>query len=164
MVSDRLHPEVISRGGRRLVGAHYTIMKTAWENVEIPADCKDDQLVTTFKKRDERDYDNYRIISQLSSIYPILPNRLMTLKEDSLPEAQCRFRGTTEKMLQQIQEKFIEQNMPFYMIFVHFTKVFDSLNKESLWNIQQKLGYLDQFGWLVSALHTGMKASVNLRG
>ena len=48
--TDRLHPEVIESGGRRLVEIFNTIIKAAWENIEIPADWKDVQLVTIFKK------------------------------------------------------------------------------------------------------------------
>ena len=54
-------------------------------------------------------------------------------------------------LLREIQEKCIEQNMPLYMIFVDFT-------------LTRKLGCLDQFTNLISALHAGMKASVNLKG
>ena len=54
---------------------------------------------------------------------------------DFLPEEQCGFyanQGTASMILQQIQEKCIVQNEPFYMVFVHFTKAFDTVNKEVL--------------------------------
>ena len=48
--TDALHPKVIKRGGRRLAEILYTIIKEALENLEVLADWKDAQLVTTFKK------------------------------------------------------------------------------------------------------------------
>jgi len=66
--------------------------------------------------------------------------------------------------LRQIQEKCIEQNMPLYMIFVDFTKAFDTVNRSTLWMVLRKLGCPDQFTNLIAALHTGMNASDNLKG
>ena len=57
----------------------------------------------------------------------------------------------------QIQVKYIEQNIPLYMIFDNFTKAFDTVN------ILRKLGCLEYFVWLVAALHAGMKVSVSLK-
>ena len=49
------------------------------------------------------------------------------------------------------------------MIFVDFTKVFNTVIREVLWNILWKLRYLDHLFRLVSALHTGIMGSVSLR-
>jgi len=54
--------------------------------------------------------------------------------------------------------------MPLYMIFVDFTKAFDTVNRSLLWVVLRKLGCQDQFINLIAALHTGMKTSVNLKG
>ena len=54
--------------------------------------------------------------------------------------------------------------MPLYMIFVDFTKAFDTVNRTTMWQVLRKLGCPDQFTTLISSLHTGMKASVNLKG
>ena len=61
--TDRLHPEVIKRGGWRSVEVLSTIIKDVWENLEVTADC-----LTIFKKRDRRDCGNYRGISLLSTL------------------------------------------------------------------------------------------------
>ena len=62
-----------------------------------------------------------------------------------------------------MKKKCIEQNMPLYMTFVDFTKTFDAVNREVLWNILHKLGSPDHFTKLLSALHTRMKASGGLK-
>ena len=98
-----------------------------------------------------------------------LPNRLSILEEDFLPEAQYGFHENWETKdmtlsLWQIEEKYIEQNIPLYMIFVDQVKAFHIVNRNALWNILQKLECLAYFVKLISALHTGMKASINLKG
>ena len=104
----------------------------------VPQDWKDAQSVMIFKKGDRRICGNYRGISLLSipgKVFArILLNRLTQHVEQFLPEAQCGFRagrGTSDMIfsLRQIQEKCIEQNMPLYMIFVDFTKAFDTVNR-----------------------------------
>ena len=61
----------------------------------------------------------------------VLLNRLSSQIDQFLPEAQCGFRagrGTVDMVfsLKQVQEKCIEQKMPLYMVFVDFTKAFDT--------------------------------------
>ena len=99
----------------------------------------------------------------------ILLNRLSTVAESILPEAQCGFRpgrGTVDMIfsLKQIQEKCIEQNRPLYMVFVDFTKAFDTVHRDTLWKILRKIGCPEVFTDMIASLHNGMKASVSLKG
>ena len=50
------------------------------------------------------------------------------------------------------------------MVFVDFTKAFDTVHRETLWKILQKIGYPDLFVDLIASLHKDMKASVSLKG
>ena len=119
----RLNPE----GGRRLV--------------EI--------LFSIYKKWDRRNCSNYCEILILSiqgkAFGCVLYNRLSTLAEGFPSEPQCGFRAnrrtTNIIYLRQIQEECIEQNMPLNMIFVDFTKAWDTVNREALWNILWCPGY-----------------------
>ena len=116
---------------------------------------------------------NYRGISLLSipgKVFArILLNRLSKLAENVLPETQCGFRpgrGTVDMIfsLKQIQEKCIEQNRPLYMVFVDFTKGFDTVHRETLWKILRKIGCPNLFVDLIASLHKDMKVSVSLKG
>ena len=171
--NDGIHPELLKRGGEGLLQRLLEIITESWRKGKVPQDWKDAQLVTIFKKGDRRVCGNYRGISLLSipgKVFArILLNRLTQHAEKFLPEAQCGFRagrGTSDMIfsLRQIQEKCIEQNMPLYMIFVDFSKAFDTVNQSTLWKILRRLGCPDQFTNLISSLHSGMKASVNLKG
>ena len=66
--------------------------------------------------------------------------------------------------LKRIQEKCIQQNRPLYMVFVDFTKEFDTVDRETLWKILQKSGCQDLFVDLIASQHKDMKASVSLKG
>ena len=42
--------------------------------------------------------------------------------------------------LKQVQEKCTEQNMPLYVVFVDFSKAFDTVSRVGLWQVLQKFG------------------------
>ena len=50
------------------------------------------------------------------------------------------------------------------MVFVDFTKAFDTVHRETLWKILRKIGCPDLFVDLIASLHKDMKASVSLKG
>jgi len=138
---DGIHSELLKKGGAELILRLTELIRESWRNEEVPQDWKDAQLVTIFMKGDRRICGNYRGISLLSipeKVFArILLNRLTQYVEQFLPETQCGFRadrGTSDMIfsLRQIQEKYIEQNMPLYMILVDFTKAFDTVNRLTL--------------------------------
>ena len=47
---DGIHPEIVKRGGRKLVEVLYDIIKEAWNECDVPQDWKDAQMITIFKK------------------------------------------------------------------------------------------------------------------
>ncbi|XP_063598201.1 uncharacterized protein LOC134774734 [Penaeus indicus] len=61
--------------------------------------------------------------------------------------------------LRQVQEKCIEQNMPLYITFIDFSKAFDTVSRQGLWQVLQRFG-CPEFTNINEALHTGMKANV----
>ena len=62
--------------------------------------------------------------------------------------------------LRQLHEKCIEQNRPLYMVFVDFSKVFDTVGKTGLWQLLKTYGCPDKFTTMIDALHTEMMANV----
>jgi len=139
--ADGLHPEIIRRGGNRLAEVLHDIITEAWNQSEVPQDWKDALLINIFKKGDRKICGNYHGISLRSipgKVFArVLLNGLTSVAEGLFPETQCGFRvgrGTTDMIfsLKQIQEKCIEQNIPLYMVFVDFTKAFDTVNRSLL--------------------------------
>jgi len=66
----------------------------------------------------------------------IVLNRIRYINKDVLPESQCGFRAarsTTGMIftLRQLQEMAIEQCQPFYVVFVDFSKAFDTVDRRT---------------------------------
>ena len=64
--------------------------------------------------------------------------------------------------LRQLQEKCIEQDGPLYMVFVDFSKAFDTIGRTGLWKLLRKSGCPEKFTTMIEALHTGMMANVSV--
>lgn len=60
----------------------------------------------------------------------------------------------------QIQEKCREQNIGLYSVFVDLTKAFDTVNRQGLWQVLNKLGCPEKFTNIVRQFHDGMSARV----
>ena len=63
--------------------------------------------------------------------------------------------------LRQLQRKCIEQDRPLYMIFVDFSKAFDTVGRTRLWQLMRKYGCPEKFTTMIEALHTGMMANAS---
>ena len=147
-----------------------------WRKEAIPQEFKDASIIHLFKRKGNPQLcDNHRGISLLSVagkvLARILLNRLNEHLEQSglLPESQCGFRkdrGTIDMIFtaRQLQEKCQEQNMDLYMTFVDLIKVFDTVNRESLWKIMAKFGCPTKFIAMVRQFHDGMLARVQNDG
>ena len=172
--SDGIPAEVWKHGGDNLSNRLHQLITKAWEEGSVPQAWKDASIVTIYKKGDRTDCGNYRGISLLSiagKIFArILLNRLsIHITPEVVPETQCGFRSnrTTADMifcLRQLQEKCIEQDRPLYIVFVDFTKAFDTVGRTGLWQLLRKYGCPEKFTTMIEALHTGMMANVSVGG
>ncbi|XP_015771386.1 PREDICTED: uncharacterized protein LOC107349716 [Acropora digitifera] len=94
---------------------------------------------------------------------PSVQHELAITLESQLNEATGNAgRGTIDMVFaaRQLQEKSMEQHQDLYMTFVDLTKVFDTVNREGLWNIMSKSGCPDRFVKIVWQLHEGIIAQV----
>ena len=66
--------------------------------------------------------------------------------------------------LRQVQEKSIEQDRPLYMVFVDFSKAFDTLGRTGLWQLVSKYDSPEKFTTIIEALHNGKMANVSVGG
>ena len=171
---DGISAEVWKHGGNNLFSRLHQLITNAWEVGSVPQAWKDAIIVTIYKKGDRTDCGNYRGISLLSiagKIFArILLNRLSThITPEVVPETQCGFRGNRSTVdmifcLRQLQEKCIEQDRPLYMVFVYFSKTFDTVGRTGLWQLLRKYGCPEKFTTMIEALHTGMMANVSVGG
>ncbi len=171
---DGIAGELLKYGGPATTQALWKVICKAWSEKYIPQEWKDASMIAIFKKGDRMDCGNYRGISLLSVAGKVMArvilNRLMVHVEKTiLPEAQCGFRSERSTIdmiftLKQVQEKCREQNMPLYIVFIDFTKAFDTVNRKGLWHILKKYGCPDHFISLIMGFHDNMYARVNVGG
>ena len=54
--------------------------------------------------------------------------------------------------------------MPLNAVFIDFSKAFDTVSRQGLWQVLKKYGCTEKFVSLIEALHTGMQANVAMCG
>ena len=152
---------------------HRWIIKIC-EECHVPQAWKDANIVTIYKKGDRTECCNYRGISVISAAGKIfawiLLNRLSShITPQMVPETQCGFRSNRSTVdmifcIRQHQEKCIEQDRPLYIVFVDFTKEFNTVGRTGLWQLLRKYGCPEKFTSMIESLHTGMMVNVRNRG
>jgi len=172
---DGIPAEVYQEGGDIVIDKLHSLFWSCWESGTVPQDLRDAVIVSLYKNKGEKsDCSNYRGITLLSIAGKILArlllNRLIpTIAEENTPESQCGFRanrGTTDMVfvLRQIQEKCREQNMGLYAAFIDLTKAFDTVSRDGLWKILQRLGCPPKFLTIIRQLHEGQMGQVKHNG
>ena len=92
-----------------------------------------------------------------------------SLRESSLTEAQWDFRPdrSTVDMIfivKKLQEKSIAQNKSLYLVFIDLTKAFDTVNREALWTVLERIGYPPKLVSMIRLFHDGMTGQVLSNG
>ena len=171
---DGIPAEVWKYGGANLYNRLHQWIIKIWEEGHVPQSWKVANIVTIYKKRDVTECSNYRGISLLSAagkiFARILLNRLSShITPEVVPEIQCGFRSNRSTVdmifcLRQLQEKCIQQDRTLYIVFVDFTKAFDTVGRTGLWQLLRKYGCPEKFTTMIESLHTGMMVNVRNGG
>jgi len=170
---DGIPAEIWKKGGETLQKNLHKLFVCCWENEVLPKELRDAVIITLYKNKGEKsDCSNYRGITLLSIagkiLARILLNRLVpSIADEHIPESQCGFRanrGTTDMVfvLRQLQEKCREQNKGLYITFVDLTKAFDTVSRNGLWLILNRLGCPQKFLNMIMQLHEGQYGQVRL--
>ena len=136
---DGISPEILKLGGCKLKAYLLSLYNTCWQRQTLPQDFKDALIITIYKRKgDKWNCDNHCSISLLSItgkvLAKIMLNTLKTISEQLLPETQCGFcagRSTANMIftLRQLQEKAVEHQRSLYIVFVDFSKAFNTINR-----------------------------------
>ena len=130
-------------------------------------------MVMLHKAGDSKECGNYRTIALMSDtskimLYIIL-ERIKEKVERELAEKQAGFRpgGGTGDMLCAIQiliEKLIETRNEAYIIFIDYSKAFDSVNHSELFTFLSQMGFPMHIVRLIQALYTDQEANIRWNG
>ena len=171
---DGISPEILKLGGPKLKSHLLSLYNTCWQRQTLPQDFKDALIVMIYKKKgDRRDCDNHHGIFSLSIagkvLAKIMLNRMKTISEQLLPESQCGFvlAGqllTWYLLLRQLQEKAVEQQRSLYIVFMDFSKTFNTVNRWTIWKVLQAYGCPELFINMIRQFHDGMEGRVSIGG
>ena len=107
----------------------------------IPTARKNAKIMIIFKKGNKKDLKNYRPICLLSNIYKVLTKvltkRLEKTLDENQPRKQAGFRSgysTTDHIhvVNQLNEKCREYNIPLCIAFVNYEKAFNSVQTQAV--------------------------------
>ena len=169
---DGIPPDIYKHGGTVVAEQLLELFKQIWKEQEVIQDFRDAEIVHLYKNKGDRGCcDNHRGISLLCIAGKILARLLLNRlnkhidKIGLVPESQCGFRkdrGTGDMVfaLRQLQEKCKLQRQNLYLTFIDLTKAFDTVNREGLWHILEKVGCPNLFVRIIRSFHDNMKATV----
>ena len=170
---DGILPEILVHGGNRLRTFLFAIISMFWLSENIPSEVKDPNIAILFKKGDRSQCGNYRGISLLSVVGKVLADillqRLKYIADKIYPQSQCGYRQNRSTIdgiftLRQLMEKTKEQRRNMYIVFVDFTKAFDTVNRDFLFKILAKIGCPPKFIRLIKSLYTQVHARLIVDG
>ena len=123
------------------------------------------------KKGNAKECSNYCtivLISQASKVMlKILQARFQQYMNWEIPDVQAGFRkgrGTRDEIANicWIIEKAKEFQKNIYFCFIDYTKVFDCVDYNKLWEILQEMGIPGHLTWLLRNLFSGQEATVSI--
>ena len=125
------------------------LFRKIWEEEEIPHDWKEGHIIKIPKKGDLSKCDIYRGITLLSTpgkiFNRIILDRMKYAVDDTLRDNQAGFRSNrscTDQIatLRIIIEQSVEWNSSLYINFVDYHKAFDSIHRDTLWQLLRYYG------------------------
>ena len=144
---------------------HPQIRKTQ----QWPQDCKRSIFIPTPKKGNVKDYSNYHTIAHLSHAtkikLTIIQARLQQYVSWECPDVQAAFRKgrRTRDQIAKIPwiiEKAKEFQKNIYLCFIDYTKTFDCVDHNKLWEIPKEMGIPDHLICLLRNLNADQEATV----
>lgn len=167
---DGIPTELLKKGGPKLWKELLALMQKIWADESTPVDFKTANIAKIYKKKgDKSDCGNYRGISLLVAAGKLLAKiiniRLLQVVERVTPHSQAGFqrnKGTADMIfaLRQLMEKSREQHVDIYIAFIDLEKAFDTVHRETLWSIIQRLGCPKKMTRIIENLHKDNTARV----
>lgn len=153
-----------------LATIHNLILKI-WDTRRVPQDFKDGIIVPIFKKGSRYDCANYRGITLLSIagkiLTSIIRSRLEPLYESTCREQQSGFRrgrGCIDQIftLRRVLERRLRHGKPTVACFIDFAAAFDSVHRDSMWQVLRKCGVPDLFTDIIMDLYCDASSTVRI--
>ena len=162
--------EAIELYGARML---HRLCISIWETCHWPEDWKIQEFVVLFKSGDPKLCSNYCTIALISYTSKILlliiGDRLKRKLESEQPEEQATYmkgRGTRDMLvcLQILIEKIITIYQQSFIMFIDYSKAFDSVCHCQLFNAFLEMGFPKHFVTLLQSLYVNQRAIIRWNG
>lgn len=170
---DQIPPEALKADPETTAEMLLPLFEKIWYDEEIPTEWKEGHIIKIPKKGDLSNCDNYRGITLLSIpgkiFYRILLERMRDSVDKELRDNQAGFRknrSCTDQIatLRIIVEQSLEWNSSLYINFVDFQKAFDSLHRDTLWQLLRHYGIPQKLTNIIKHSYENMTGQVVHQG
>ena len=139
----------------------HSICQQIWKTQQQPKDLKRSVFIPIPKKGNAKECSNYHttaLISHTSKVMlKILQARLKQYLNCVIPDEFRRGRGTRDQIVNIEKARQFQKNI--YFCFTDYAKVFDCVDHNKLWKIQE-MGMPDHLTCLLRNLSAGQEATV----
>jgi hypothetical protein len=170
---DDVPAEALKAGGMTVVKAMKKVIDEIWRTGDWPDDWVVSELIPLPKVAGTQDCTKYRTVSLISHaskiLLEILRQRLAHYLTPEIAEEQFGFtagKGTTDAILvlrniiQKVAKKREEDQVWF--LFVDYSKAFDSVYHDALWNCLMDFGVPSHLTWMLKRLYDRAKGVVRV--
>ena len=170
---DGIPAELLKHTGEAGMKALLYLCTKIWETCTWPDEWKLQEFVMLYKKGNAKECGNYRTIALISHASKILLiiilNRIKIKVEQELSDCQAGYqsnRGTIDMLfsLQLLIEKVRNSEDEAFIIFIDYSKAFDSVNHNQLFDTMKKMGFPTHLVSLIAALYDNQKATIRWNG
>ena len=170
---DGIVAELLKYGGEEMQRRLNAVFQSIWETEQIPEEWSEGIYVPLHKKGDRTECGNYRGLCLLTIGYKIyakiLCSRLMPWYERIVGNYQAGFvpgRSTIDNIfiIRQINEKYREYCKTAWHIFVDYQQAYDSVNRNSVWNILRQFEVPEKLVRLIKLCYQNSKGRVRVGG
>ena len=139
------------------------------ENSAVDTGLEKVSFISIPKKDNAKECSNYRTVALIShaskQMLKILQVRLQQYVDHELPNVQAQFRkgrGTRDQTvnIHWIIEKAREFQKNIYFCFIDYTKAFDCVDHNKLWEILKGMGIPNHLTCLLRNLYAGQEATI----
>ena len=170
---DGIPAELLKNTGPSGIKAMHYLCVKIWQTCQWPDEWKQQEFVMLYKKGSSKECGNYRTIALISHaskvLLIIILNRLKRKVEEELSDCQAgyrRNRGTIDMLftLQLLIEEVRNSKEEAFIIFIDYTKAFDSVKHSNLFQIMINMGFPEHLVSLIANLYTNQKATIRWNG
>jgi len=144
-----------------------------WDKEEWPEDWCKAVFVPLPKKGNLKECSNYRTISLISHaskiMLKIIINRIKIKLDEEISVTQAGFRegrGTRDQIvnIRNVIEKCKDHKLPLYLCFIDYSKAFDCVSHNEMWEVMQRMGFPKHIIDLVCKLYQHQVSAVRTSG